>query len=335
MKNTLLTLEPPDAASRRILKRACVIAAVIAAVMLLFPMPAFAANPLLDPAGWLKEDVLKPAIEGLLNNFSQYLSSMTTDNLLTGNFTSLFSSNGSADTLWSAITAVHQTLLVPLGESILALVMLVQVVKISQKIDAQATLPTVKEILFLAVFYVIFHWLIVNSVDICAAVYDEINKISVALAGNGSITGTVSLGDVTNADLGTMIIAFITSLFVWMSGLLVAIIAYVMAGARAIQLYVMAVFSPIPFSLMGFEETRSFGVNFCKNFLAVCLAGAIMVFLIVVFPVLYAAVIGSTSMIDAGGSFAVGVIAKLIGLPILLILGLIKSGSWSRDLLGG
>ena len=115
MKNTLLTLEPPDAASRRILKRACVIAAVIAAVMLLFPMPAFAANPLLDPAGWLKEDVLKPAIEGLLNNFSQYLSSMTTDNLLTGNFTSLFSSNGSADTLWSAITAVHQTLLVPLG----------------------------------------------------------------------------------------------------------------------------------------------------------------------------------------------------------------------------
>ena len=40
-------------------------------------------------------------------------------------------------------------------------------------------------------------------------------------------------------------------------------------------------------------------------------------------------------MIDAGGSFAVGVIAKLIGLPILLILGLIKSGSWSRDLLGG
>lgn len=60
-----------------------------------------------------------------------------------------------------------------------------------------------------------------------------------------------------------------------------------------------------------------------------------MVFLIVVFPALYAAVIGSTSMIDAGGSFAVGVIAKLIGLPILLILGLIKSGSWSRDLLGG
>lgn len=335
MEEKILALEHPGASRRRLFKRAAVITGVAILLVLLFPMPAFAVNPLFDPAGWLKEDVLKPAIEGLLNNFAEYLSHMSTDNLLTGDFTSLFGSGGSADSLWATIQAVHQGLLVPLGESILALVMLVQVVKISQKIDAQATLPTVKEIIFLAVFYVIFHWLIVHSVDLCAAVYSEINRISVALVGNQSIIGTVSLGDVSQADLGVMIIALITSLLVWASGLIVAIVAYVMAGARAIQLYVMAVFSPIPFALMGFEETRSMGVNFCKNFLAVCLAGTIMVFLIAAFPALYAAVVGSTSLIDAGGSFGVSVIAKLIGLPLLLVLGLIKSGAWARDLLGG
>lgn len=335
MQEQIMTLERPGGTRWRMARRCTVIAFMLAAAVLLFPVPAFAANPLLDPAGWLKEDILKPAIEGLLNNFADYLSHMTTDNLLTGNFTSLFGSGSSTDSLWATINGVHQGFLVPLGESILALVMLVQVVKISQRIDAQATLPTVKEIIFLAVFYVIFHWLIVNSVDLCAAVYDEINKISTALSAGSGVQQTVSLGDVSEADLGTMIIALITSLIVWMSGLLVAIVAYVMAGARAIQLYVMAVFSPIPFSLLGFEETRSIGVGFCKNFLAVCLAGAIMVFLIATFPALYAAVIGSTSLIDAGGSFAVGVIAKLIGLPILLVLGLIKSGAWARDLLGG
>jgi len=316
--------------------RIAVVAAIITALYLLFPAPALAYNPLFEPENWIKFDVLKPAIEGLLNGFADFLKSATADNMLIGDFKSLFGSGSSqADKLWNTVNAVHETLLVPLGESILALVMLVQVIKISQKIDAQATLPTVKEIVFLAVFYVIFHFLIVNSVDICAAVYDEINKISVALNKSYEFKSSVNLGDVANANIGVMVVAMLTAALVYLSGLVCSIVVYVMAAARAIQLYVMAIFSPIPFSLMGFEETRSMGVNFCKNFLAVCLAGAIMVFMIVIFPTLFASVVGSAALFGDDGNLAGAAIVKMLALPFLFIIGLIKSGAWARDLLGG
>ena len=79
------------------------------------------------------------------------------------------------------VRTLHQTLLIPLAESILALIMLVQLVKISQRIDSTSTLPAVKDIVFLAVFYVIFHWLIVNSLDIVTAIYNIFNHITASI----------------------------------------------------------------------------------------------------------------------------------------------------------
>ena len=59
----------------------------------------------------------------------------------------------------------------------------------------------------------------------------------------------------------------------------------VVCWARAIQLYVMAAFAPIPLSLMALDETRQMGVNYIKNFMSVCLAGIIILVLLVSFPI--------------------------------------------------
>ena len=50
------------------------------------------------------------------------------------------------ETVWNIVSSVHQTVVIPIAESILALFMLVQLIKISQRIDATATLPAVKDI---------------------------------------------------------------------------------------------------------------------------------------------------------------------------------------------
>lgn len=319
---------------RDLWRKALVLSAVLLCLLLLCPTPAYAFN-IFDIEGSIKE-WLGDIVNNFMADYVENVNAISTDNLLSGDFSNLFGDGTGAESVWGVITAVHQSVLIPLGESILVFVMLVQVVKISQKIDAQATLPTVKEILFLAAFYVIFHWLINNSLDLCSAVFTEAGKITTALSGgNADVQGALTLiENPRDYSIGQLITLMITTAFVQLIGVFACVVAFVMAAARALQLYAMATFSPIPFALLGFEETRSMGINFCKNFIAVCLAGAIMVFLLTIFPGLMTSVF-SQGLGDPTSVLAAANLAKIIGLPLLLMLGLIKSGSWARDIMGG
>lgn len=133
------------------------------------------------------------------------------------------------------------------------------------------------------------------------------------------------------------------------------IVSIAVATARAIQLYVMAAFSPIPLALLGFEETRQSGISFLKNFCAACLAGAIMMFLFAAYPLILTSMTASlgvgdlnqlvnadssvnvTGVVDSALEYAFAPLLGLlmfIGLSILLIVGLVKAGSWAKEILG-
>ena len=88
------------------------------------------------------------------------------------------------------------------GQSILAFALLMQLVKISQRVDANGTMPVVKEILILAVFFFIGSYLVNHSFDICTAAYDEINKLisEVTSNNNRQTIGGIVLGDTTSVD---------------------------------------------------------------------------------------------------------------------------------------
>ena len=265
------------------------------------------------------------------------------------------------ETVWNIVSSVHQTVVIPIAESILALFMLVQLIKISQRIDATATLPAVKDIVFLAVSYVLFHWLIVNSLGLLDAVYGVFNEItnSDALTGASIQLGNMTLEtsglDLKKASIGGCFILVITAFFSAGTGLIAYIVSIAVATARAIQLYVMAAFSPIPLALLGFEETRQSGISFLKNFCAACLAGAIMMFLFAAYPLILTSMTASlgvgdlnqlvnadssvnvTGVVDSALEYAFAPLLGLlmfVGLSILLIVGLVKAGSWAKEILG-
>lgn len=284
---------------------------------------------------WVKEGFLVPSIENMLSMSANMLQNITTDNLLTGSFKSLFATGSQADAVWGVINKVHQSLVVPIGHSLLAAAILVQLVKISQKVDATATLPAVKEIMVLVVFFVVFSYMINHGPQICEGIYDVFNDIAKNISGNQEIESAVTLGDTANVDVGFLVAMLLVTVLVLFATLFTAVVAYVVSAARAIQLYVMAVFSPIPIALLGFEETRSMGINFFKNFAAVCLAGSILVFLLAIFPVVYSAFVGSGGNLVDGDGIITGFLVKSIGIPILFIIAMVKSGAWARDILGG
>lgn len=289
---------------------------------------------------WLGEGIAQFFLgiaQALFNLFASLMSEVASSSSVSGAFNSLF---GGVE-VWNMVTTVHQTLVIPIAESILALLMLVQLVKISQRIDATSTLPAVKDIVFLAVFYVLFHWVIVNSLDIVTAIYDIFNSITTSiLPSSSAYMAAFDLSSVETSwdTIGGCALLALFGLISVAIGAVAYIIALVVSMARALQLYVMAAFSPIPLSLLGFEESRQMGIGFLKNFAAVALAGAIMMFTMFAYPFLLASVSG----VDSGGLAAIangtndGIFSLLsvLAISIMYIFALAKSGAWAREVLG-
>jgi len=187
----------------------------------------------------------------------------------------------------------------------------------------------------------VFLFLVQNSFAIMQAIY-EVAKLAIdrvaGLFGAGSQIdlATVSI-TTTDNDVAALLAMLVVALISWLVVIVAYVVALAVTWARAIQIYIMAAFSPIPLSLMALDETRQMGVGYLKNFAAVCLAGIIILVLLVSFPI----VLGGLNAASAGVPVVDLIIGGLsyalqyLAMCILLILSLVKSGSWARDIMGG
>lgn len=340
----------------RLLRVACVTTVVAVSMAVLFPVTAHAETPSFDI--WnlgtsLKNMICYWLLEGacwFFNLYNNVITNITSISILSAPFGSMLGTD-----MYTLTSTVYRVAVVPLAESILALFMLVQLVKISQRVDATATLPAVKEVIFLAVIYVLLHWFIVNALDIMQGIYqivvdDIIPNIGTAASSTGFFQEALSTDPITDdiwnsMSIGAALMVFIVSILSLLIGLIAYIVAIVVAYARAWQIYVYAAFSAIPISLLGFDETRQMGISFLKNFASACLAGAVMMFLLVAYPYILSglsAPSGSgitilTFISDPTGDIAGGllVLLQFLATSILLIIALVKSGAWAKEILGG
>jgi hypothetical protein len=318
---------------------ALAVAAATLAIVALTPVTA-RADAFTDIADsvnkWLINTLFGPIINGMFSGALSVVGTINSTTLLTTSFSSLF---GHGTALYELADGVRNSVVKPCAHSILALVMLVQLVRVSEKVDGSATMPAVKEVVELAVFFVIFSWLINNSGEICEAIFDDLTKFNSYIGGGEALSGVAlnSVGDNAITDFAAIGPLVITALLVFLFAIVAQVFSQLMVYARAIQLYVYFMLSPIPFALMGFEETRHMGINFVKNFVALCLAGTIMMFVLTCFPMLVNMV--AADMTQAASPSDVGNFIlwplKLIAMCLLLILSLMRSGSWAKDILGG
>lgn len=279
---------------------------------------------------------------GMLSWIFSFLQSITASDLLIGSFQDLFGSGSSA--LFRFATDICNGIIKPIGGTVLALIMLMQLIKISQRVDASATLPGVKEILLLVVMYTIFSFLISNADKLCAAIYEVVNTISLYINNyNPSWSDTlgsiqfITPSDVDSVSVGDALALVIIAIICFLLSAVAYVVAFVMALARNLQLYMCMTFAPIPIALLGFDETRSMGIGYLKNFASVCLAGTLMVFILMAFPFVAASVIdfSGDAVSNALGLSMLLNILKVAGVCLLLVFALIKSGSTARDILGG
>lgn len=306
----------------------------------LFGMPDFAFAAIADDINdWLC-GLLRDTCNWIFNSQVDMLKSIGTDGVLSANFTQMLGSAGSV-TMYDIVHGVWEVAILPIGCGVLSFVFTVQLIKISQRMDGNAAMPGVKEVIFLLVFFAVFLFLVQNSFAIMQAIY-EVAKLAIdrvaGLFGAGSQIDltTVSI-TTTDNDVAALLAMLAVALISWLVVIVAYVVALVVTWARAIQIYIMAAFSPIPLSLMALDETRQMGVGYLKNFAAVCLAGIIILVLLVSFPI----VLGGLNAASAGVPVVDSIIGGLsyalqyLDMCILLILSLVKSGSWARDIMGG
>ena len=311
------------------------------ALVVFFGLPSFAfAGIAEDINKWLC-GVLRDTCNWIFNSQVDMLRSIGADGVLQAGFETMLGSSGSV-TMYSLVHGVWEAAILPIGCGVLSFVFTIQLIQISQKMDGNASMPCVKEVVFLLVFFAVFLFLLRNSFAIMQALY-EVARLAidraVGLFGSGASMdlSTVSI-TTTDDDVAALLAMLVVALVSWLVVIIAYVVALVVSWARAIQLYIMAAFSPIPLSLMALDETRQMGVGYIRNFVSVCLAGIIILVLLVSFPI----VLGGLNAVSAGTGTPVDSIVgglsyalQYLAMCVLLILSLVKSGAWARDIMGG
>lgn len=327
--------------SRR--RRAFAISAATAfalcALLLVPAQPAYA-----DIAGdvndWLC-GLLRDCCNWMFKAQTGVLGSIGANGILSADFAHMLTSSSDL-TMHDVARGVWQVAILPIGCGVLGLVFTLKLIEISQRMDGSQSLPGVKEVVFLLVFFAVFLFLIQNSFELMEAIYSVVGLAidrTMALFGAGGAMDLSAVSVVTeDDDVPALIALLLVSVISWVVVLGAYIVALVVCWARAIQLYVMAAFGPIPLSLMALDDTRQIGIGYLKNFTAVCLAGLIILILLVAFPLILGGLTGaSTSTGTPIDGIATGLTYALqyLAMCVLLILSLVKSGAWARDIVSG
>ena len=314
------------ARGRRGLAAAFVATLALLAATALAPTPAYAS--ISDDVNEWMCGVLRDCANWIFGAQAKVLASIGVDGVLSAPFETMLGSAGSAS-LYGIAHGVWQSAVLPIGCGVLSLVFTVQLIHISQRMDGNASMPGVREVVFLLVFFAVMLFLVQNSFELMRALY-EVARLAIRRA--SSVVGSGGAMDLTEVsvvteddDVAALLAMIVVALVSW----LVVIVAYVVA---------LAALSPIPLALMGLEDTRQAGVSFLRHFAGTCLAGIITLVLLVAFPV----VLGGLDAASAGtGTAADSVVGGLsyalqyMAMCVLLVLSLAKSGSWARDALGG
>lgn len=326
------------AAGRRFALAFCATLALLA--ITLIPCQSAYASIADDINAWLC-GILRDCCNWIFGAQVDVLKSIGYSGILGADFDHMLGTSGSVS-MADIARSVWQVAILPIGCGVLSLVFTIKIIQISQRMDGTQSLPGVKEVVFLLVFFAVFLFLIQNSYEIMKAIYEvvglAIDRV-IAVFGTGGAIDLTGTSIVTqDDDIPALVAMLAVSLISWLVVLIAYIVALVVCWARALQLYIMAAFAPIPLSLMALDDTRQIGIGYLKNFTAVCIAGLIILVLLISFPIILGGLVsanpGTGTPIDGivgGLTYAL----QYLAMCILLILSLVKSGTWARDIVSG
>ncbi|WP_158572598.1 type IV secretion system protein [Collinsella sp. AF38-3AC] len=295
---------------------------------------------------FLNDTIVQPLANLILTNTLGLIKDSVAASDLICDFDHLLGNASGKLNLAALVTNVSDSAIKPVAATLLAMGMLLQLLKIAKKMDqGGGMMPSVREVVALFVWCAVMMYMVRNGVGLVKDLYTMVLEI-IKSAG----TSANSLGANTSADwwsrgdlitfpkdgniLESLMILVVCGI-AWLIACLTVVISYAMMIGRAIEIYLTAMFAPIPFALMGFDETRSWGWGYLRQFLSLCLAGVVMVVVLYMFPYLVVSVVGDIGTGMSGFGTVFNMLAKVTACCIVVAMTLTKSSQIARSILGG
>ena len=127
---------------------------------LLFPQPAYAGIAE-DINAWLCEQ-LRGICNWIFSGQVQVLASIGYDGILSEGFDQMLGNAGGIS-MYDIAYGAWENAILPIGCGILSFVFTVQLIKISQRMEGSQSMPAVREVVFLLVFFAVFLFLVQPS----------------------------------------------------------------------------------------------------------------------------------------------------------------------------
>ncbi len=220
-------------------------------------------------------------------------------------------------------------IITPFALTIITIIFLIEFIKITVKMDILKYEYLVRIFfkLVLAKVSIDMSFMLLSAIYATGA--EWINRAGATNSTLGNATGTALATIIQNMTwyeaLGLVSTMGISFLAIWISGMVVIVIAY----ARMFELYVYMSASPLPCAFLPMEESR-IPKRFFLSFAGVCLQG---LFIIIAIK-LYQAVCVDTIIPAVQSSSALSDIAfnMLLG-ALVLVMAVVKSGQWAKAIL--
>lgn len=256
-------------------------------------------------------------------------------------FNNLLGGEGSLG-IYSFVENLANSSVKPISATLFTLVMMTEWIKISQRADANQTMPFFKEIFTYMAFVIIYMYLIRNGFDFVGGLYDLVHKIDVGLAANHDFLNwkteevTKALQD-KDADIG-FYFGWLVYSFVSFGVIMLALAKASIAGwLLAIQVYVQAAFAPLAFTFFAYEGTRQWALGYLRHFLGLAATGVVLLILFYCFALIVPSVLNmdpAKPQFNLDAWDALGFL-KLWACCGLLFQAIGQAGSWAHSIFGG
>ena len=302
-------------------------AAIMGLLVTTMAMPTAAmANPITDAVnevlnglggafGGLMDSWLGPfftdGANWWLEQATKAVSAISANEILTGTYTKLLGGSAPAGVpnIPAVVSTICKSIVKPCANTILAFVIILQLLKIVRRFDqGGGTMPTVREVLTLLVVCSLFMFFVNNAEWVMRGVFSLCQDIVLAIDKQldtydlSQNLKFVNSGETTSAikSLGAVIL----SVVMYGAALVANVFVQFSAIARAFTIYIMTAFAPIPFAMLGFDETKSWGIGYLRLFITEVIAAALILFTVWAFPVAVMCLTSGTVDIMDLGNFA-------------------------------
>lgn len=313
-----------------------VICLAITATTLCFPAPALAAWKIEDPIGSLVSELFKP----LLTAMGEASGSVADESMKSHEITKELQNILSG--IYPIATTIAKTAIQPIAYMILAVTFALRFLDITKLTESDGGgFPIVERVGYMLVTFILCKFAIDNAPGIVTGIFNLLSHGAIAKATDpaeahfATIFTTMCSNLPDTMSIADAFILFICVGLVSLTGFLMSCIVKFLIYGRAIQLYVYLVCSPIPLAMLANNETKSIGVSFLKNVLSVSFSFFILFVIMSFAPGLVSSLMPDTHafMPDAGGAIAYTI--PVLVLCGLLILSLVKSQAWAKEIFAG